>query len=71
MLNRANLAAACLVELSNKMCEEDFSSLKAMHEHMQKMEKKKKRKKLQMKVLKRVMIVKTTKKMNKCQNYKD
>ena len=46
MLNRANLAAACFVELRNKTCEEDFSSLKAMHEHMQKMEKKEKKKKI-------------------------
>ncbi len=35
MLNCANKAAACLVELVNKNCDEDFSTLDAMQEYME------------------------------------
>jgi hypothetical protein len=45
LLNRANFVSACLVQLSNKTCQEDFSSLNAMHEHMKKIDKKKIKKK--------------------------
>jgi hypothetical protein len=36
LLNSANEAAACLVELVNKEHDEDFSSLAAMQEYMEK-----------------------------------
>ena len=35
MLNSANEAAACLVELVNKEHDENFSTLEAMHEYME------------------------------------
>ena len=35
LLNRVNKAAACFVEIYNKMKDEDFSTLKKMDEHMQ------------------------------------
>jgi hypothetical protein len=35
LLNCANEAAACLVELVNKNCDEDFSTLDAMQEYME------------------------------------
>jgi hypothetical protein len=35
LLNSANEAAACLVELVNKECGEDFSTLVAMQEYME------------------------------------
>ncbi len=45
LLNCANKVAACLVELVNKNCDEDFSTLEAMQEYMDKkaMNQKKKR----------------------------
>jgi hypothetical protein len=45
LLNSANEAAACLVELVNKECIENFSTLEAMHEYMEEkaMNQKKKR----------------------------
>ncbi len=45
MLNCANEAAACLVELVNKICDEDFSTLDAMQVYMEEkaMNQKKKR----------------------------
>ena len=45
LLNCANEAAACLVELVNKNCDEDFSTLDAMQEYMEEkaMNQKKKR----------------------------
>ncbi len=36
LLNCANEAAACLVELVNKNCDETFSTLAAMQEYMEK-----------------------------------
>jgi hypothetical protein len=39
-LNRVNEAAACFVEIHNKMKDEDFSMLKKMDEHIQNKEKK-------------------------------
>jgi hypothetical protein len=36
LLNSANEAAACLVELVNKERDEDFSTLAAMQEYMEK-----------------------------------
>jgi hypothetical protein len=36
LLNCANKAATCLVELVNKNCVEDFSTLDAMQEYMDK-----------------------------------
>jgi hypothetical protein len=35
LLNCANKAAACLVELVNKNCDEDFATLNAMQEYME------------------------------------
>jgi hypothetical protein len=35
LLNCANKMAACLIELVNKNCDEDFSTLKAMQEYME------------------------------------
>ncbi len=35
LVNCANEAAACLVELINKNCDEDFSTLDAMQEYME------------------------------------
>jgi hypothetical protein len=45
LLNSANEAAACLVELVNKEHNENFSTLKAMHKYMEEkaMNQKKKR----------------------------
>ncbi len=38
-LNRVNEAAACFVDIYNKIKDEDFSTLKKMDEHMQNKEK--------------------------------
>ncbi len=45
LLNSANEATACLVELVNKECDENFSTLEAMNEYMEEkaMNQKKKR----------------------------
>jgi hypothetical protein len=45
LLNSANEAAACLVELVNKEHDENFSTLEAMHKYMEEkaMNQKKKR----------------------------
>jgi hypothetical protein len=40
LLNRVNEAAACYVEIYNKMKDEDFSTLKKMDKHMQNKKKK-------------------------------
>jgi hypothetical protein len=42
-LNHVNEAAACFVEIYNKMKDKDFSTLKKMDKHMQNKEKKRKR----------------------------
>ncbi len=41
LINCVNKAAACFVEIYNKMKDEDFSTLEKMNEHMQNKEKKK------------------------------
>ncbi len=58
LLNRVNKAAACFVEIYNKMKDEDFSTLEKMDEHMQNKEKKKTIKSLTVRVVK--IILKAT-----------
>ena len=58
LLNRVNEAAACFVEIYNKMKDEDFSTLKKMDKHMQNKEKKKTIKSLTVSVVK--IILKAT-----------
>jgi hypothetical protein len=46
LLNCANKAAACLVELVNKIWDEDLSTLDAMGEYMEKITNNQKKKKI-------------------------
>jgi hypothetical protein len=62
LLNCANEAAACLVELVNKNCDEDFSTLDAMQEYMEEKAMNQK-KNVPMTVVKRVL----KKRKNRCQ----
>ncbi len=65
MLNCANEAAACLVKLVNKNCDENFSTLEAMQEYMEEKAMNQKRN-MPMTVVKRNLIMKK----NTCQNKK-
>jgi hypothetical protein len=71
LLNRANFAAACLVQLSNKTCQEEFPSLNAMHNHMKKTTKKKRIKEKQSKAVKRVNTRMTMNKKTKATTSSD
>ncbi len=62
MLNRVNKAAACFVEICNKMKDEDFSTLEKMDKHMQIKKKKKTIKSLTVSVVKIILKVTTTNK---------
>ncbi len=62
LLNSANEAAACLVELVNKERDENFSTLEAMHKYMEEKAMNQKRN-IPMTVVKRNM----SKKKNRCQ----